>query len=65
MFFTQLMHDILSMTDNREKLRFLNETIANYENLAIVLTREPSTSISLLTVSGELEQLRELRDSLE
>lgn len=65
MFFTQLIRDFHSIESDGEKLKFIKEVIANYENLATVLRREPSTSISLSVIGEELGQLRKMRGRLE
>lgn len=65
MFFTQLLNELFLMTDEIEKLKVIKKTIANYDNLVIVLSRTASTSVSLETVTDELGQLREMRDRLQ
>ena len=65
MFFDQLLRDIKTIESIKDKLTFINEIIDNYENLATVLRREPSTSISLSIIGEELGQLRKMRARLE
>ena len=65
MFFDQLLRDIKAIEPVKDKLKFIKEVIVNYENLATVLRREPSTSISLSVIGEELGQLRKMRDRLE